>query len=434
MKFTKWKWSLHVKSLECAIVSRLSIVSSAATENDDRRCLLSSLRLGCCMNPHRQAFRGPQWAPFADRGSGDTLKWPPWPSLPGLSVLSGLSGPRSQGKYIYISQRHYDLPRLSEFSATVAVQSDAIQLISDWEANCFSAEGSSNSLCDMSQSWSRHFHLGLLQFLSQPSNIVKQYVLGDSAFVTLDRSHGTTGCLTNLWTMGAQRWLPLARSVSSAVALVQDKCSKTISYPPSMAEIEGHNFPRKCVFLLTHSTVPAVWHTFLSESSNEHLKIWRVLDTSGFWLNPKAHVNDISATTILKAQASGVLPALSGLTIYVEVVKIHFCLQGLSQLGQLPLLQHMLKLLTPVQDSLKLRSSLSQDDHLDPCSGGGPGSATKSKRGRMQTVIPRYYEQDCGSTFKHLIDARFTVIQGSIDQRLCLMSTHVAISHSTCAL
>lgn len=65
--------------------------------------------------------------------------------------------------------------------------------------------------------------------------------------------------------------------------------------------------PRKCVFLLTHSTVPAVWHTFLSESSNEHLKIWKVLDTSGFWLNPQAHVNDISASTILKAQASGVL-------------------------------------------------------------------------------------------------------------------------------
>lgn len=63
-----------MKSLECAIVSRLSIVSSAATENDDRRCLLSPLRLGCSMNPHRQAFRGPQWAPFADRGSGDTLK------------------------------------------------------------------------------------------------------------------------------------------------------------------------------------------------------------------------------------------------------------------------------------------------------------------------------------------------------------------------
>ena len=177
----------------------------------------------------------------------------------------------------------------------------------------------------------------------------------------------------------------------------------------------------------------SVAHFFerIFQRTSENLKS---LGHFGFWLNPKAHVNDISATTILQAQASGALPALSGLTIYVEVVKIHFCLQGLSQLGQLPLLQHMLKLLTPVQDSLKLRSSLSQDDHLDPCSGGGPGSATKSKRGRMQTVIPRYYEQDCGSTFKHLIDARFTVIQGSIDQRLCLMSTHVAISHSTCAL
>ena len=103
-------------------------------------------------------------------------------------------------------------------------------------------------------------------------------------------------------------------------------------------KIEGHNFPRKCVFFLT---LQAQQYGTLFRA-NLPTNIWefegsRTLRGFGWTQRHMSMIFQQPQYWRHKQVESCLLYLVSQYT--VEVMRIHICLQGLSQMVQLPLLQ-----------------------------------------------------------------------------------------------